>query len=196
MHIYCTDSVQFITCLGMKETWQFRDVYGLDPELLSMVPRPVCALLLLFPVTEKVTAFLGYVCLCYMYHSYNLSRKSPNRTFYLSNSVHAVHDVCQKRNFALFYVYVVWDIQARRGRKTEEAAAGSVTWCLLHQANYWECLWNNRINSCGGQQPETLGIWWEFFFYFPHSITTNVYIKNTCKSLNGNLINRQNYRKH
>lgn len=56
IHANLLNSVQFITCLGMKDTWQFRDVYGLDPELLSMVPRPVCALLLLFPVTEKVTA--------------------------------------------------------------------------------------------------------------------------------------------
>lgn len=60
IHANSLDSVQFITCLGMKDTWQFRDVYGLDPELLSMVPRPVCALLLLFPVTEKVT------CLCWL----------------------------------------------------------------------------------------------------------------------------------
>ncbi|XP_015272608.1 PREDICTED: ubiquitin carboxyl-terminal hydrolase isozyme L3 isoform X2 [Gekko japonicus] len=29
----------------------------MDPELLSMVPRPVCALLLLFPVTEKYETF-------------------------------------------------------------------------------------------------------------------------------------------
>lgn len=63
MHAQLLDSAQFITCLGMKDTWQFRDVYGLDPELLSMVPRPVCALLLLFPVTEKVRACFGFVYL-------------------------------------------------------------------------------------------------------------------------------------
>lgn len=125
MHIYCTDSVQFITGLGMKETWQFRDVYGLDPELLSMVPRPVCALLLLFPVTEKVTACFGYVCLCYMYHSYNLSPKSLNRTFYISNSVHAVHDVCQKRYFAKKFCALLRLCSMRHSSKKRKKDWGS-----------------------------------------------------------------------
>ncbi|KAL7881778.1 hypothetical protein AOLI_G00086260 [Acnodon oligacanthus] len=48
---------QFLRQLGLVPTWQFGDVYGLDPELLTLVPRPVCALLLLFPVTEKYESF-------------------------------------------------------------------------------------------------------------------------------------------
>ncbi|CAI9569229.1 unnamed protein product [Staurois parvus] len=45
--------LQFLKQLGVCSSWQFVDVYGLDPELLSLIPRPVCAVLLLFPVTEK-----------------------------------------------------------------------------------------------------------------------------------------------
>ncbi|XP_018420820.1 PREDICTED: ubiquitin carboxyl-terminal hydrolase isozyme L3 [Nanorana parkeri] len=48
---------QFLKQLGVCSSWQFVDVYGLDPELLSLVSRPVCAVLLLFPVTEKYELF-------------------------------------------------------------------------------------------------------------------------------------------
>ncbi|XP_029458890.1 ubiquitin carboxyl-terminal hydrolase isozyme L3 isoform X2 [Rhinatrema bivittatum] len=41
----------------MCPSWQFVDVYGMDAELLGLVPRPVCAVLLLFPVTEKYKLF-------------------------------------------------------------------------------------------------------------------------------------------
>ncbi|XP_015687835.1 ubiquitin carboxyl-terminal hydrolase isozyme L3 isoform X2 [Protobothrops mucrosquamatus] len=48
---------QFLRQLGIHASWQFVDVYGSDPELLGLVPRPVCALMLLFPVTEKYETF-------------------------------------------------------------------------------------------------------------------------------------------
>ena len=43
---------KFINVLGV-ENMVFTDVYGLEPELLGMVPSPCCSLILLFPVTEK-----------------------------------------------------------------------------------------------------------------------------------------------
>ena len=41
--------------MGMDTSkFAFHDIYGTDPDLLAMVPQPVAAVLLLFPVTESV----------------------------------------------------------------------------------------------------------------------------------------------
>ena len=43
----------------MKPDYQFVDVFGMDPDLLAMIPQPCRAMLLLFPINEKVRAVCG-----------------------------------------------------------------------------------------------------------------------------------------
>ncbi|XP_033742583.1 ubiquitin carboxyl-terminal hydrolase-like [Pecten maximus] len=45
---------KYITKLGVKSSeWEFVDIYGLEPDLLMMVPNRVVAVMLLYPITEK-----------------------------------------------------------------------------------------------------------------------------------------------
>lgn len=48
---------KFIHQLGVSSKWTLVDVYGLDPDILAVVPKPTLALILLYPHSEKAQAY-------------------------------------------------------------------------------------------------------------------------------------------
>lgn len=45
--------------LGVGESWRFVDVLGLEGDQLAAVPKPCCAMMLLFPLTQQHESFRG-----------------------------------------------------------------------------------------------------------------------------------------
>ncbi|XP_012253338.1 ubiquitin carboxyl-terminal hydrolase isozyme L3 [Athalia rosae] len=48
---------KFLHEVGIPKKWGIIDVYGVDPDLLAVIPRPTLALILLYPVTSKSDEF-------------------------------------------------------------------------------------------------------------------------------------------
>ncbi|KAK9120924.1 hypothetical protein Syun_018541 [Stephania yunnanensis] len=72
---------QFLWGLGLPpDEAEFGDVYGLDEELLAMVPKPVLAVLFLFPLTNKVEAER-------MSEEDNVKKEPSNKVYFLRQTV-------------------------------------------------------------------------------------------------------------
>ncbi|XP_025088066.1 ubiquitin carboxyl-terminal hydrolase-like [Pomacea canaliculata] len=70
---------KYIQNLGVSNDWQFVDVYGLDDEMLMMVPGPQAAVMLLYPLTENAkTKEIGTVDSSYPSSAYYLKQTIGN----------------------------------------------------------------------------------------------------------------------
>ena len=64
--------------MGMPKSWAMTDVYGLDEGLLAMIPQPVAALLLLFPINEKYENFVKTI---------EFDEKLPESVYYMKQTI-------------------------------------------------------------------------------------------------------------
>ncbi|CAF0736199.1 unnamed protein product [Brachionus calyciflorus] len=75
---------KYVNNIGVEtDKYEFVDIYGLEPELLQMVPRPCIAVLLLFPVTKIYQEFRNKQ----VEECKNLARKISESIFYTKQTV-------------------------------------------------------------------------------------------------------------
>ena len=54
--------MQLLHKIGVPKKWNVIDVYGLDSDLLAVLPRPVLSMILLYPLSDKVGwSFYSYI---------------------------------------------------------------------------------------------------------------------------------------
>jgi len=69
---------QFLHNLGMPKAWAMTDVYGLDDGLLDMIPQPVAALMLLFPINEKYENYVKTI---------DFEKATPPSLYYMKQTI-------------------------------------------------------------------------------------------------------------
>lgn len=58
---YCLEVLnKYLGKLGVSESYQLVDVYGFEEDVLAFIPKPIKALILLFPVSGKMKSSFDF----------------------------------------------------------------------------------------------------------------------------------------
>jgi len=131
---------KYLRNLGVSEDWSVVDVLGLDPELLEFVPKPVKALILLFPCSDK-------------YEQHRLAEDAklkenipeyPKDLFYMKQTVHnacgtcaLIHAISNNKDITLEDGILKKYLDAARDLSVEERGKlleGDTDFTDIHQA--------------------------------------------------------------
>lgn len=122
---------EYAASLGVCDVfseYMTHDVLGLDPDLLSMVPQPALAVILLYPLTEASEAKRKEGVIC-----------SQRRCCILC--FHEKFPVAM--NIYRMYVDL---LSCRVGKSSRDW--WSQPQLVLHEADHWQCLWDYCLVAC------------------------------------------------
>ena len=87
--------MQYVQTLGVSEKWQFVDVWGFESDLLQLLPRPICAVLLLYPLSDKVFSVFSLFSVRYL-------------TFFLRVCLCMICKCASMFWYSLFFICFIW----------------------------------------------------------------------------------------
>lgn len=145
--------LQFLHSLGVPEKWSLVDVYGFEPDLLAITPKPVVAMILLYPYSQQVKIITLY--------------------FY-SHIAFVYKKMCGKRAVSpVLVLFLIHHVYKHHGRKKKLPWSSDRQWprvilkeLRLLQPHYWSKSHKMLVHTTHKQTPLCLPFHYQLCYQF------------------------------